>query len=146
MCNGSVHAFLNEDVLVGVNYQITRTDHAGHVHGVLHREGQGKNAEGKVAWAACIRRPTRVVLVDIPIELQERFGIRKVAVAIFMPGLMNGQKDCPDQVSFEDGTTVNLYEFADCGVTLALAPLAGPRAAKLDEPPQNEPIRELEDA
>ncbi len=127
MCRGSLRAKRTEPATEGEVYQIGQVfygDERAHRHGVLFKDGNGyapdaKGDAGKVVHcAACIREETPVQLSQIPVELQDRMGLKPTERATFLPG--ETTRNDQDTILFENGRPMMLWQLADQGIALSL--------------------------
>lgn len=123
MCKGSVLTDDTRDAERGERLAITMTSHGSvHRHGVLHRPGEGRQKDGVVACATCIKDVTSVVLSGIPPKLRAQYRLRAKAKALFVPGEPD-KMNSKDKLRFENGRELGLWRFADVGIELELAPI-----------------------
>lgn len=124
MCKGSVLADDTRDAGRGERLLITTTSHGGNVHrhGVLHRPGEGRQKDGVVACATCIKDVTTVLLSGIPPKLRAQYRLRAKTKALFVPGEPE-RMNSKDKLRFDNGRELGLWRFADVGIELELAPI-----------------------
>lgn len=131
MCKGSVHARKTVDAREGEQYQVSDGGHPGYQIGVLHTATQGRQADGAIACAACIRTPTNVTLTGLPPAMQQRFQVGPTANAVFVPNEA-APANMQDVIEFANGNAVPLIAFANTPVRFALAVAA----SQADERPR----------
>ena len=136
MCKGSINAKLAISAVAGS--MVTIGINPLHQFGVFHEAGVSPDD-----CVVCVDDKQRLTLSDIPVELQEDFGIRDTALATFHDNAENEL----DQLEFDNGRMADLDLFGGYGIIAYIGELditGSPTATK--DPEETEIPRELEPA
>lgn len=119
MCKGSTWVLHKSAAEFGESYCVSNGGDGSVVVAVLHLPEFGhREKDARIVCAACIEVPTAVEVTNVPIAIQEKYGIGPTLRGIFVPG--GNMHDEVDFIQAANGAEVLFNDLIDQDVRLEL--------------------------